>query len=106
MPPPPLPPAKVVRFHWEEVSHLDGPRRVPVINVEVQDEDGPVSVAFEVLPGSLEVRGFTAIRSPMIGAIAKETAQAFVDGAEGEGAGAVRVTLLGARRLRRIFLDF
>jgi hypothetical protein len=68
MPDLPRLPAKVVRFHWEQVSHLDGTRRVPVVDVQV-----------EILPGSLEVHRYTAIRSPIVGVVATETAQAFVD---------------------------
>jgi hypothetical protein len=79
MPSLPRLPAKVVRFHWAEVGHLDGTRRVPVVEVVVQTQDGPVPVALEVLPGSLEVHRYTAIRSPLVGVVAKEMAQAFVD---------------------------
>ena len=68
MPDLPRLPAKVVRFHWEQVSHLDGERRVPVVDVQVETEDGPVKVALEVLPGSLEVHRYTAIASPLVGA--------------------------------------
>jgi hypothetical protein len=44
-------PANVVRFHWEEVGHLDGTRRVPVVDVQVQTDDGAWTVGLEVLPG-------------------------------------------------------
>ena len=67
LPMPDLPhlPSKVVRFHWEQVSHLDGTRRVPVVDVQVETDDGPAKVMLEVLPGSLEVRRYTATRSPL-----------------------------------------
>ena len=79
MPQLPRLPAKVVRFHWERVSHLDGLHRVPVVDVQVETEDGPVKVGLEILPGSLEVHRYTAIRSPIVGVVATEVAQAFVD---------------------------
>ncbi len=72
----PRPPAKVVRFHWEEVSHLDGRRRVPVVDVEVQADDGALRIALEVLPGSLCYAG---LASPRVAVVAQATAQAFVD---------------------------
>jgi hypothetical protein len=72
-------PAKVVRFHWEEVSHLDGRRSVPVVDAQAETEDGPVKVALEVLPGSLEVRRYAGAASPRVAILAEDAAQAFVD---------------------------
>jgi len=44
MPELPRLPTGVFRFHWKEASHLER-RRVPVVNVEVQTEDGAWKVS-------------------------------------------------------------
>lgn len=70
---------KIVRFYWAKVGNLDAQRRSPVVEVEVTTEDGPVRVLHEVQRDTFEARRYTAIRSPLVGVLAQDAAQAFVD---------------------------
>lgn len=70
-------PARVVRFYWARLDCTNRDRRTLAVEVEVETDDGKVSVSCEVHSGT--ARRFTAARSPLVAVAAEWVAQGFVE---------------------------